>query len=72
MAHHLVDRHGAPARLILRRKLRHSTRYVLLFAEVLQGLHNLASVPSELRFLQLACEARILQKKTFPQPFKPR
>jgi len=51
MAHHLVDRHGAPARVILRRKPRHSTRYVLPFAEILQGLHKAASQSRELRFL---------------------
>ena len=39
MAHHLVDRHGAPTRVILRRKPRHSKRYVLPFGEILQGLH---------------------------------
>ena len=64
MAHHLVDRHGAPARLILRRKLRHSTRYVLLFAEVLQGLHHLASQSSELRFLNSLRKTHVLYQDT--------
>ncbi len=41
MTHHLVDGHGAPTRLILRRQLRQSMRYRLPFAQVLQGLHKL-------------------------------
>ena len=42
MAHHLVDRHGAPTRPILRRQLRQSKRYALPFVEVLQCLHELS------------------------------
>jgi hypothetical protein len=44
MANHLVDRHGSPARLILRRQLRQSKGKALLFAGVHQCLHEAASL----------------------------
>ena len=66
MAHHLVDRHGAPARVILRRKPRHSTRYVLPFAEILQGLHKAASQSTELR---TACGKLVYLKGTAFRPY---
>jgi hypothetical protein len=60
MAHHLVDRHGAPTRVILRRKPRHSKRYVLPYGEILQGLHNCPALKRVIRFETLSQSAKAL------------